>query len=182
MKLLYLHGFASCGDSNKTRALKAHFGDTHVLAPDLPVEPKEAIALAGELIRTENVTGLLGSSLGGFYATWLSCRYRLPAVLINPSVTPWRTLESYVGNNKFWCSGETFEWKEIYLKQLRRYAVTSPSKKSRLLVLLQSGDEVLDYRWAKSHYKGAEIIVEEGGNHRFENLPDYFGRIETFFV
>ncbi|UFS61740.1 hypothetical protein LOH54_08695 [Sulfurimonas sp. HSL-3221] len=179
--ILYLHGFASCGDSTKTRLLKAYFGEAEVLSPDLPVEPDEVLAFLRRLIGQHDVSLLIGSSLGGFYATALSSEYGLDAVLINPSVHPYRTLSPYVGTNTFWCSGEPFEWKSEYLLQLARIAETMRLPDARLLVLLQTGDELLDYTVAEAVYGDYEVIVEAGGNHRFENLGEYLERIEAFY-
>ena len=179
--ILYIHGFASCGDSTKTRLLKAHFGEAEVLAPDVPVVPDEALAFLRHLIETRDISLLIGSSLGGFYATVLSAEYGLNAVLINPSVHPYRTLAPYVGTNTFWCTGAPFEWKKAYLWQLARIAETMQLPGAELLVLLQSGDEVLDYTVAAEVLHDYEVIVEEGGNHRFENLGEHLGRIEAFY-
>jgi predicted esterase YcpF (UPF0227 family) len=179
--ILYLHGFASCGDSTKSRLLKERFGAAEVLSQDLPVAPEEAMDFLDTLIVRENVTLLVGSSLGGFYATALSARHGIDAVLINPSVHPYRTLAPYVGMNRYWCSGEPFEWKGEYLLQLARIAEQMQLPDAELLVLLQTGDEVLDYRAAAEVYAGYEVVIEEGGSHRFENLGDYLERIEVFY-
>jgi predicted esterase YcpF (UPF0227 family) len=179
--ILYIHGFASCGDSTKTRLLKAYFGEEEVLAPDVPVEPDAAMAFLRRLIGTEAVTLIVGSSLGGFYATALSAEYRIDAVLINPSVHPYQTLAPCVGTNTFWCSGEPFEWESVYLLQLARMAEAMQLPEANLLVLLQTGDEVLDYAVAEEVYRGYEVVVETGGNHRFENLGDYLGRIARYY-
>jgi len=177
--LLYLHGFASCGDSNKTRLLKRLFGEKSVLAPDLPVAPDAAVAYIDSLIKSGDVSALAGSSLGGFYATWFSEKCRLPAVLLNPSVAPWITLKPYVGINTFWCSGEPFEWRREYPDQLKAYRCERLSE-TRKLVLLQTGDEVLDYRVAEAFYAQCSVVTEKGGSHRFENLDDYLETVEDF--
>lgn len=179
--ILYIHGFASCGDSTKSRLLKAHFGEENVLSPDVPVAPDAAIAFLEEVIEEKGVSLLIGSSLGGFYATALSHRLGLPAVLINPSCYPYRTLAPYVGENDYWCSDESFEWRGEYLMQLARIAEGMQLPDAELLVLLQSDDEVLDYRVAAEVYREYLVIVEEGGNHRFENLGDYLERIGEFY-
>lgn len=180
--ILYIHGFASCGDSTKSRLLKEHFGPDKVLSPDVPVEPDAAMAFLETLIKQHGVSLLIGSSLGGFYATALSHRFGIDAVLINPSCHPYRTLAPYVGENEYWCSDETFEWKGEYLLQLARIAEQMQLPDTELMVLLQSDDEVLDYTVAEAVYKDYLVIVEEGGNHRFENLQDYLERIGEFYV
>jgi len=179
-KILYIHGFASCGDSTKTRLLKSYFGTSEILSPDLPVEPDAALSFLRSLIASNPVSLLIGSSLGGFYATKLSAEFGLDAVLINPSVHPYRTLSPFVGTNTFWCSSESFEWKREYLMQLLRIAENMQLPDARLLVLLQTGDEVLDYTVAEEAYRDYEVIVEEGGNHRFENLSEYLSMIRDF--
>lgn len=179
-QILYIHGFGSCGDSTKTRLLKQYFGPENVVSPDVPVEPDEALRFLRCLITESDVSLLIGSSLGGFYATVLSAEIGVDAVLINPSVHPYQTLAPYVGTNHYWCSGEPFEWKSEYLLQLARIAETMHLPSSRLLVLLQTGDEVLDYRVAAAVYREYEVVIEEGGNHRFENLAEYLERIEVF--
>lgn len=180
--LLYLHGFGSCGDSNKTRRLKSYFGVKNILAPDLPVAPAKAVDFIQTLIRENAITGLIGSSLGGFYATIFSELFHIPAVLINPSVHPDKTLSAYVGTNYFWCSGEPFEWKREYLQQLSQMKFDHMECSAPKLVLLQTEDEVLDYRIAEEAYRACEVVVEQGGNHRFENLVDYLEAIEVFFT
>ena len=178
--ILYIHGFASCGDSSKSRLLKQAFGAHNLLAPDIPVEPDAAMAFLSSLMERGDITLLVGSSLGGFYATALSARYGIGAVLINPSCHPFQTLVPHVGTNTFWCSGESFEWKSGYLLQLARMAETMRLPDSEVLVLLQTGDEVLDWRVAAEVYREYEVVVEEGGNHRFENLGEYVERIRAF--
>ena len=179
-RILYIHGFASCGDSTKTRLLKQYFGSEKVLSPDVPVVPDEALAFLKGVIEENAIRLLVGSSLGGFYATKLAAEYGIDAVLINPSVHPYRTLAAYVGTNHFWCSGEPFEWKREYLHQLARIAQALALPQSRLLVLLQTGDELLDYRIAQDVYRDYDVVVEEGGNHRFENLEEHLDRIGRF--
>lgn len=178
--ILYIHGFASCGESTKTHLLKAHFGEANVLSPDVPVEPDAAIAFLTRLIEKNKISLLIGSSLGGYYATWLAKKYALKAALINPSTQPYTTLAPYVGINRFWCSNKPFEWKASYLHQLKRYDTEKLSSIPALKVLLQTGDEVLDYRSAAAKFRDFDVTVEEGGNHRFENLADYLGEIESF--
>jgi len=176
--ILFLHGFASCGSGNKSLLLRQWFGADQLLTPDLPADPIAAIELAGQLIAAHPVDLLVGSSLGGYYATWLASRDGLPAVLINPSTRPYETLAEHVGRQRWWCRDEHFDWTERHLKNLHRFRVERPQ--GRYLVLLHSGDEVLDYRLARDYYADHRVIIERGGNHRFENLPDYRSMIEAF--
>lgn len=180
-KILYIHGFGSCGDSNKTRLLKKYFGDDLVIAPDVKIDPNEAIEQLEALITTDQFNLLIGSSLGGYYATYLSEKFHLRAILINPSTQPFETLAPYVGENKLWCTGATFIWEAQYLEALKAYQTEALTLQNYML-FLQTGDEVLDYKVAYKVYEGANIIVQEGGNHRFENLDEYLEYVETFLI
>jgi predicted esterase YcpF (UPF0227 family) len=175
--ILYIHGFASCGWGNKSKALRDYFQE--VLAPDLPPRPKEALKLLEDIIKNRPVDLLVGSSLGGFYATYLGQKYALKGVLINPSVRPYETLKAYIGQNERFCDGRQFEWKEEYIKELLELD-THNLRKNLFLVLLQTGDEVLDYRVALKKYENQRRVVEYGGNHRFENIEDYLCMIKNF--
>lgn len=176
--ILYIHGFASCGDSNKTRLLKNYFPD--VYAPDIPVDPYEAIPFLEGVVRKQEIRLLMGSSLGGFYAAYLAQKFEIKTVLLNPSIQPFITLAPLVGRHTFYCSDETFEWKKEYIHSLMSYAISKNSIKVPVLVLLQKGDEVLDFQKAATFYDGYEVVIQEGGNHRFENLEDYVAKIEAF--
>jgi len=177
-KILYLHGFASCGKGNKSLALQACFGADNVTALDLPPSPLDVISVIEEMLASSHYDLLIGSSLGGFYATYLAEKYKMKAVLVNPSTQPWETLASYVGWQKRFCDEEVFEFKAIYLEQLK--TLQSVPQKGVYLVLLQSKDEVLDYTKAQSLYNTHKVIVEYGGNHRFENIEDYLSMIANF--
>jgi len=177
-KILYIHGFQSCGEGQKSSALKAYFGADYILAPNLPYAPLEAIAFLKRLIEKEKITLLVGSSLGGFYATHLAEYFKMSAVLINPATIPFITLERHLGWKERFCDGDKFEVTAKYLEQLKRLKVEP--KVGNYLVLLQSDDELLNYKDAQELYVNQRIILEYGGNHRFENIEDYFSMIERF--
>lgn len=177
--ILYIHGFASCGLGNKSRLLARHFGESRVLAPDLPHGPLRAIAFLEDLLARQPVGLLVGSSLGGYYATWLKRRHDVPAVLINPAIAPYLLLEDYLGTHEG-CRGERFVVDRRTLRELRGLYRPQLRQEEAYLVLLQTGDEVLDYRRAAAYYAGKDVIIEQGGNHRFENLSDHLPRIEAW--
>ncbi|MEA1879785.1 MAG: YqiA/YcfP family alpha/beta fold hydrolase [Campylobacterota bacterium] len=177
-KILYLHGFASCGVGNKSTTLKQYFGASNVLCPDLDPSPDKAIASIEKLIENLEDVLLIGSSLGGFYATYLAEKFGLKAVLINPSTQPWETLSSYVGVQKRYCDNVPFDFKEQYLQAL--LPLKKEPSRGKYLLLLQSEDEVLDYTKAQSFYNKHRVIIEVGGNHRFENIDDYLSMIDNF--
>lgn len=179
-KVLYIHGFGSCGSGNKARALAEHFGSEALLAPDLPVEPRAAIRLLSELIADDAVELLVGSSLGGFYALWLNGLRPVPAVLINPSVRPWATLAPHVGTQRNWCTGEPFELRVGHLEQMQTMARAPDPNRERYLLLLASHDELLDYRESAALFAPFEIVVDEMENHRFERIGHYLPLIDRF--
>jgi hypothetical protein len=178
--ILYLHGFASCGTSSKTKLLKAYFGKDEVLAPNLPVDPVEAVRFIKKQIIEHDIDLIIGSSLGGFYASYFCELLGIKTVLINPSTQPFITLTPFIGTNKHWCNNKPFEFTREHLKSLFEFAVGTPKNPALYLVLLQKGDELLDYSKAQDKYEGAHIIVQEGGNHRFENIDEYLEKIKGF--
>ncbi|MGB1110328.1 MAG: YqiA/YcfP family alpha/beta fold hydrolase [Gammaproteobacteria bacterium] len=180
--ILYIHGFGSCGSGNKVDALRAEFGEKNVLSPDLPVSPKAAMALLESLIAEHDIELLVGSSLGGFYAEWLNGRHGIPSVLINPSTRPQETLARYLGENTHWCTGERYQWTPAHIEELAPFARSAVPRNEHYLVLLQTDDEVLNYRLAEQRYARHEVVIEQGGNHRFENLEDYATRILDFLT
>ncbi len=177
--ILWIHGFASCGLSHKSLLLREHFGAGRVLAPDLPPEPEAALALLEDLIRRHPVRVLAGASLGGYFATWLQGRHGLPAVLINPAVVPYLLLEDYLGSHRD-CHGTPFEVTRETLDALHRLHRPRLPQRERYLVLLATGDEILDWRQAAQYYAGKDLIVHRGGDHRFQDLAPYLPRIEAW--
>ncbi|GAX87948.1 conserved hypothetical protein [Lebetimonas natsushimae] len=177
MRLIYIHGFGSCGKGNKYNILKNLY--IPILAPDLPPSPKDAINTLDAVIKPDDI--VIGSSLGGYYAIYLAERYFLKAILINPSLKPYKTLKQYTGLQFRFCDKKPFYWQKEYLKELKNFK-TKP-KRAKYLVLLQSKDEILNYKKTLKKFKNkpnAKVIVEYGGNHRFENLYDYLSLINNF--
>jgi predicted esterase YcpF (UPF0227 family) len=178
--IIYIHGFASCGSGNKVAVLRNYFGEDRLLAPDLPLSPNQAVQLLSASIEQQSIALLIGSSLGGFYAEYLGRLHDLPCVLINPATRPFDTLSKCVGINTNWCSGEEFEWRAEYNTELSHMYREQAAPDQRYLVLLQTGDEVLDYRLAVKRYRQHKVITQKGGNHRFENLVEYLSVIDDF--
>jgi len=177
--ILFIHGFASLGLGMKSAALRDYFGAGEVLLPNLPHAPDIAIRELEELLERYPVDLLVGSSLGGYYATWLNRRTPRPAVLINPAVAPFALLDDYLGEHTR-PDGSTFQLTTNHLATLRSMHRERLRKDERYLVLLQSGDEVLDYRQAATYYAGKDVIVEPGGDHRFQHFEDYLPRIAAW--
>ena len=169
--ILYLHGFTSGPQSDKAQALgkrmqERGLGDKF-LSPQLPAAPKDAIALAEDLIDRHGVTTVIGSSLGGYYATYLAETFDLKGVLVNPAVVAHLSLQQYIGPQRWLYTGESFEFTLDHVEQLRAIEVPVLSKPERFWLLVEQGDETLDYRDAVRRYLGARQTVLAGGDHSF---------------
>lgn len=182
--ILYLHGFRSSPASWKARLLGERMAAAGLaerfFCPALSHEPRLAIAQAEALLaQTDGPTMLVGSSLGGYYATWLAEKHDLRAVLVNPAVVAPLALADYLGTQSNLYSGETFEFTSAHIAQLHSLAV-SPITPTRYLLLIETGDEVLDYRQATEHYAGCRQIVLDGGDHSFTRFAEFLPQILEF--
>lgn len=184
--ILYLHGFRSSPQSFKARHMAARMQAlgraAEFYGPQLPASPAEAIRLAlawATQYPAEQLT-VVGSSLGGFYATWLAEHLGCRAVLLNPAVKPPRDLESYVGVTTHYHSDEVFEFKHEYIAELQALALDRITLPQRYLLLAATGDEVLDWREMVAHYPGAQQIVIEGSDHGISEFADYADQVLAF--
>ena len=182
--ILYLHGFCSSPDSWKARLLAQAFAERGLgndfLCPALSPLPAEAMALAESLLRTApRPVTLVGSSLGGHYATWLAEKHDLRAVLINPAVVSRLDPARFLGEHANFHSGERFSFTVAHAAQLAAQCVEHPDPR-RYLLLVETGDEVLDYRQATEHYAGCHQIVLPGGDHSFTQFPGFITQILEF--
>lgn len=183
--IIYIHGFGSSGEASKAKALRyyCHQKGLRFIAPSLPSIPDLAIKTLSELIESyqqNEEVYLIGSSLGGYYALYLSDKYDLKAALINPAVDASETLKRALGNAIHYYDNSTYEWNESHLDMLINYEIEEPNSEN-ILLLLQKGDEVLDYEEAIDALPDVKTILEEGGNHSFEGIERYFETIITFF-
>jgi predicted esterase YcpF (UPF0227 family) len=178
--ILFIHGFGSCGWGEKSLQLRRHFGLNNVLAPDLPFDPLAAIAHLQDLVTRYPISALVGSSLGGFLATCLNASHALPSILINPVVRPHLLLAGHLGTQHRWCDGLAFVVESTYLDALLQLHRDRIGNDERYLVLLQQGDEVLDYRKAAAYYADQTVILQSGGNHRFEHFGQQLPAIEKW--
>lgn len=180
--ILYLHGFTSGPQSYKARALHAHLArkglSDRFICPQLPPSPAAAVALAESLIVPD--TTLVGSSLGGYYATWLAEKHDLRAVLVNPAVVAHLSLEPFVGPQRNLYTGESFDFTLDHVEELRAIDVPEILRPERYWLLAEKGDELLDYRLAVARYAGARQTVLEGGDHSFTRWNDYLNGIAVF--
>jgi predicted esterase YcpF (UPF0227 family) len=178
---LFIHGFSSHGYGSKAKALREYFSQKHepFIAPSLSYVPDLAIQTLEELITVCDDVKLIGSSLGGYYAMHLAQKYDLKVALINPAMASHRTLRRMLGMAPNFYDGSHFEWKESHLEMLERYETTMHDQ-NKVLLLVQKGDELLDYTEAVKKLSGARQIIEEGGSHAFEGIERYFDEIDTF--
>lgn len=183
---LYLHGFNSSPGSDKARQTEAWLADTHpgiaFVCPFLSPFPGQAMARAEAAIAGRDVVGMLGSSMGGFYATFLAEKYDCRAVLVNPAVRPWEGRDYLLGDQANYHTGEIHHIEQSHLDQLRALDVPVLSQPGRFLVLVQTGDEMLDYRQAVVKYGGARVVVEEGGDHGFQGYQQHLPGIYRFLT
>ncbi|GAB2850260.1 hypothetical protein GCM10027277_18050 [Pseudoduganella ginsengisoli] len=184
--ILYLHGFRSSPSSMKARLVgerMAALGRANeYLCPQLPASPKLAMELALSLIDgvpADQLT-LIGSSLGGYYATWLAERLGCRAVLLNPAIVPRLDLAPYVGVTTQYHSDEPFEFKHAYIEELRALEVARITQPERYFLIAATGDEVLDYRDMVAHYAGARQHVIAGSDHAISEFADYVDDVLAF--
>lgn len=183
--LIYLHGFNSSPGSHKAQVLKRYMEECNLggqyCCPALPHLPQRAIAaVEAEIAKhPRNSVTLVGSSLGGFYATYLAERHDLRAVLINPAVCPHEDLRAYLGVQRNLYSGRRYELTEEHLRQWEKFCLAMV-RPQRYLLLLETGDEVLDYREAVKKYQGSRQIVIEGGDHSLQSFPAHIPLILEF--
>lgn len=180
--IIYIHGFGSSGHGGKASLIREYFED-EVIAPSLSYVPNLAIDTLEQLIemlleKGENV-GLVGSSLGGYYSIYLANKYNLKAVLINPAIYPYKTLDK-IGMARNYYDLSTFEVTSEHIQALKGIEVQNIANQENFITLLQTGDEVLDYNDAVEKLNESELVIEEGGTHSFENIESYFRKIGSF--
>lgn len=187
--LLYLHGFRSSPLSAKAQRVARHV--EHLRAqgralewwcPQLPPSPAEAMrhVLDGISGWPADRMAVIGSSLGGFYATVVAERVGCPAVLLNPAVDPARDLARYIGEIEAWHTDERFYFRPEYVDELRAMAPRSLTRPQRYFAVIAKGDEVLDWREMTVRYEGARIRLLEGGDHALSDFEDHLGAVFDF--
>jgi len=181
--IVYLHGFNSSPLSGKAQAFGQWMTERGLAdewwCPQLANEPAKAIAGVEAGLQAENLT-FVGSSLGGFYATYLAEKYGAKAVLVNPAVRAHELLRQILGPQSNWHTQEEWELTETHLAELAALHVETITRPERYLLLAQTGDEVLDYHDAVTHYAGCRQIVEPGGDHGFTGFEHHFQAILDF--
>ncbi len=177
MNIIYLHGFQSSSLSIKGQLLKRYCESRpqwYVHLPDLNMPPHLALEKLAALIQELDQVVLVGSSLGGFYATQLVAKLAVPAVLINPAMQPWHLFRDLFGATQLpYKVNEHWTLDDAQLDYLEQIELPFVQDADKILVLLQQGDEVLDYREAQRYYNGAALVISETqGNHAMEDFAD----------
>lgn len=188
--LFYIHGFNSSPKSAKARLLADYLRDHrdqtkpdiqfHV--PALPYDPQKGIEILEQAIQAclPDQIGLVGSSMGGFYGTWIAEKYNLPIVLVNPAVRPYELLRDYLGENENIYTGEKYTFTEDHIDQLKALDVNPITQPERYLLLTQTGDETLDYRQGVEKYAGCQHKIQQGGSHGFDGFENEIPDILKF--
>jgi predicted esterase YcpF (UPF0227 family) len=184
---LYIHGFNSAPASVKARQLQTRLAlagrGGEFTCPALSHWPDGAMAQLESIVAAAPQTSppvLVGSSLGGFYATWLAERHGCRAVLVNPAITPHLGLHSYLGPQRNLHTGEAYSLTPAHLDQMRAYAVAQPTRMERYLVMVTTGDELLDWRVTIAHYPGARSVVVQGSDHGFTDFEQHLEAVLAF--
>jgi predicted esterase YcpF (UPF0227 family) len=184
---IYVHGFNSSPQSMKAqlflRYMQAQGWQDQVLIPELSHWPMQAMTLLREIIEASapRPIVLLGSSLGGYYSTWLTEHYdNVRTVLINPSVRPYELLPQYLGINQNLYSGESYELTATHLQQLLDLRCEEIKKPDAYLLMVQTADETLDYREAVERFSHSTQFVQQGGSHGFEQFEKVIPAILAF--
>lgn len=188
--IIYLHGFSSSAASNKAAVFKQALATIPFHVLDYPAhQPHAAVAsitraITGALAATpEEPVILMGSSMGGFYAQFLAAALDVVdgVIMINPALQPQLTLKPYIGTNINMVTGEPFELSRQDFDDLAEYDLGPVPAVKPVLVLLDEGDEVIDYRVAAEFYRNrAEVLIYPGGSHRFEHIEQAIEEIEKF--
>lgn len=185
-RLVYLHGFLSSPESFKAQTTKAwlqqHRPDIEYLCPALSSYPGQAIETLRNLMAHGNSeTMVVGSSLGGYWATWLVAEFAVRAVLINPAVKPSMLQSDYVGVElKSYYSEETYVLGEKDIADMQGVYVETVEHPENIWLLAQKGDETCDYRLAAEKYQGCKQSLQEGGDHSFQGYESWIPDIVDF--
>lgn len=185
--LLYLHGFRSSPQSTKARMMAARvqagYPGVHWWCPQLPPSPRAAAALIREGIAgwPPERMAVCGSSLGGYYATWVAEQTGFKAVLLNPAVDPARDLAAYIGEQTAWHDpNERFFFRPEYIDELRALYAGPLTRPERYFAVIAKGDELLDWREMTGRYADARIRLLEGSDHALSDFDQHIDEVLAF--
>lgn len=186
--VIYCHGFLSAPESKKAQSVKRWMAinkpSWQYICPALSSYPKEATQQLNDLLNKplDQPVFCIGSSLGGFWSSWLCERYTIKAVLINPAVAPHTRFAHFIGQPlKSYFNEQTYTLAQSDLEHLRDHECDTIKNKHLYKVLLQTGDKTLDYKQAKERYHGCNMTIEAGGSHSFDHFESHLPAIFDFF-
>ncbi len=184
--IVYLHGFRSSPASRKAtmlrQAMASRGRSAEYLCPALPASPTRAVEEALRLVQgiASDRLALIGSSLGGYYATWLAERLGCRAVLLNPAIRPQDDLAKHLGVQPVFFSDISIDFRREYLGELDAIDTPSITRPERYLLIAATGDAVIDYRAMMHKYSGARQVVIEGSDHELSDFADYLEDVLAF--
>lgn len=184
--ILYLHGFRSSPRSNKAQrvraALAARGRSEEFRCPQLPASPREAAQLIEAVVEREDPRRLavIGSSLGGYYATWLAERTGCRAALLNPAIEPYEDLRAHLGAQPVYFSDDSIDMKAEFLDELRALDTPRITRPERYFLLAATGDEVIDWRRMTAKYAGCRQRIIAGSDHQISEFADYVDEVLAF--
>lgn len=182
--ILYIHGLNSSPQSKKasqlSRALERLGASRQLRVPALHHHPRQAMAQLEAALAELGAPLLVGSSLGGYYATHLAERHGLKALLINPAVAPHRRFDGYLGPQTNLYTGEVWQLTADHVAALADFETAAPQDAERYQVWLQTGDETLDYRQAAEFYRGCALRIQAGGDHGFQGFTERLPALLAF--
>lgn len=196
--IIYLHGFLSSPQSAKAQLTLEYITKRHpnvaLHLPTLPGNALDAVRIVDELIKellankdankdtpVEELK-FIGSSMGGFLATYFVETYHGKAVLINPAVEPFNLLVDYMGQHENPYTGELFDIDKSSVALLNNLNMKTKVNDPNYLVYLQTADETLDYQLALEKYGKERCVVEDGGNHSFIGLENHLDSMINFLL
>jgi hypothetical protein len=152
------------------------------LCPQLPASPRAAaeIALVAAQLEPTERLALIGSSLGGYYATWVAERLGCRAVLLNPAVRPYEGLRAHLGRQSVFYSNASIEMKPEYLDELLALEAPRITRPERYFLIAATGDQVIDWRTMVDRYTDCRKRVIEGSDHELSDFAQYAGEVLAF--
>jgi len=188
--VIYLHGFQSSTQSYKAQQVEAyikqHYPNIRYYCPSIPDLPAQAIVFLEEeltsLSQAARPIYLVGSSLGGFYATWLADKFQCKAVVINPAINAPELLQAYLGEHINPYTGNRYTLCNKQSAALSSVRLEKIKQPQYYWAFLQMSDEVLDAQIASRFYYSCRCLIEPGGDHTFEDFKRYLPAIFAWFT
>ena len=183
--ILYFHGFKSSSDSTKAKDLHKFISrrtrNTILITPNIHDNFHDAHDQIINLIESNQPNiFFMGSSLGGYYASFFSQKFNKKAVLINPAIPPLKDFEMHLGKNKNYSNGNKFTITKNDIDYIRSLSYKKILKPKNLMILLESGDEILNYNDTSSYFSGSHIDILYGGDHSYSSFKEKFNKIQDF--